>query len=172
MIAIYSLLQVSIAHSFLQSRLELSRLLANDKSLTQHQYHRVFILGLMDAILTVPVSIFLLWVTIVKDGPVLPWSGWADIHFDFSRIEQVPSIEWKLNSSAIYAVRLNQWLCAFCAFVFLCFFGFTGEARNNYASVVRRAVEATGLRKSRKRHEILPRIIVSSSAQDDSIKTK
>ena len=112
----------------------------------------MFILGLMDAILTVPVSIFLLWVTIVKDGPVLPWSGWADIHFDFSRIGQVPSIEWKLNSSATYVVRLNQWLCAFCAFVFLCFFGFTGEARKNYASVVRRAMDLTGLRRAWMRH--------------------
>lgn len=134
-----------MALSFLRSRVALERQMASDRSLSYRHFYRVFFLGSIDAILTVPISAFQLWVNIAKDGPIQPWKGWANVHFNFSRIGQIPASLWSLDTWSIFTVRWNQWLCTFCAFVFLCFFGFTEDARRSYYRTLRNVMRKVGL---------------------------
>ncbi|KAL0575153.1 a-factor receptor [Marasmius crinis-equi] len=61
-----------------------------------------------------------------------PWISWADTHYDFGRIEQVPSLIWRNDPSAKISTELDRWIGVFCAFSFFALFGFANEAQKNY----------------------------------------
>lgn len=161
-----------MALSFLRSRVALERQMASDRSLSYRHFYRVFFLGSIDAILTVPISAFQLWVNIAKDGPIQPWKGWANVHFNFSRIGQIPASLWSLDTWSIFTVRWNQWLCTFCAFVFLCFFGFTEDARRSYYRTLRNVMRKVGLGTSDSQSEDLLSISFSPFSPKSSTNRK
>lgn len=57
-------------------------------------YLRVMILGCVDAVLTLPLSILLL-VLDIKAAPTTFYLGWEEIHAHFSSIPIVTASEWK-----------------------------------------------------------------------------
>lgn len=61
-----------------------------------------------------------------------PYKGWADLHFDYSRVDQIPAILWHLDHKLVIALQLSRWLVVACAFIFFCYFGFAEEARRHY----------------------------------------
>jgi len=62
---------------------------------------------------------------------VEPYS-WTSTHRHYSEVIQVPASIWKNNYDSRSALELFRWSLVLCAFLFFAFFGFAGEARNNY----------------------------------------
>lgn len=162
----------SVAYSFFRYRVELKRIVAADKSISFGSYSRVFLLGTVDAMTTVPISAFQLWVNLTKDGPVQPWKGWAIEHANYSRIDQIPKALWSLDYWITISVRWNQWLPAFCAFIFLCFFGFTGYAPRSLFNVLRNYARRMGNRRAVSQVEDLTHISFSSFTMESSVHSK
>lgn len=99
-------------------------------------------LACTEVLFTVPLASYFVYANI-KSG-VVRWRGWSDTHFDFSRVEQIPSLVWKSSPSAVLACELTRWSIIMCAFVFFAFFGFTEEARNNYRTAFNAIAERIG----------------------------
>ena len=65
-------------------------------------------------------------------GPLEPWKGWADTHFDFSRVVTFPAFIWRRDPTLAIPLELSRWVLPLCALAFFAFFGFAEEARKHY----------------------------------------
>lgn len=162
----------SVVFSFFRYRAELRRIVAADKSIPYGSYNRVFLLGTVDAVTTVPISAFQLWVNLTKDGAVQPWKGWGVEHAQYSRIDQLPKALWSLDYWVTISVRWDQWLAAFCAFIFLCFFGFSGYAPRILSNALGNYVRKIGNQRKVSQVEDLTRISVSSFTLENTDHSK
>ncbi|KAG6839632.1 hypothetical protein C0991_000689 [Blastosporella zonata] len=79
--------------------------------------------------------------------PIEPWKGWADTHYDYSRIDLLPAILWRSSShSKLVAIELSRWANPICALIFFAFFGFAEEAKRNYRVAFWRILRPFGVR--------------------------
>lgn len=117
--------------SFLQRRTEFSQFMSSNRSFTVGRYFRLMALAATEVLFTTPQAIFMMWLNATAT-PVGPWRSWADTHFAFSRVEQIPAILWRENHLLALAFELSRWVAPFCALIFFIFFGFADEARKNY----------------------------------------
>ncbi|KAF7344703.1 Pheromone receptor [Mycena venus] len=95
------------------------------------RYLRLSALALTDLLLTAPLAVFTIYLNVTAT-PISPWISWADTHFNFGNIEDVPRILWTANASSHIAVELTRWASPVCGLVFFAFFGFGEEARRHY----------------------------------------
>lgn len=126
---VYSVLTIV---SFLKRRREMSQFLNSNAQITFSRYFRLMALAMMDTAFTLPLSIFVMWLNAVE-SEVSPWRGLADAHWGFSRIEQIPAVEWRSFYWSLLSFYLDRWSIVFCAALFFGFFGFAEESRKNYA---------------------------------------
>ena len=82
-------------------------------------------------LLSIPIASYSIYLNATTQ-PIGPWVSWADTHFDFGRVEQVPAILWRWNHTTVVVRELNCWLAPACAFIFFVYFGVATEARRNY----------------------------------------
>jgi len=111
--------------------------------LTYNRYWRLIILATVDISMTIPISLVLM-ITNATRSKVLPWVSWANTHFDYSRVVQVPVVLLDRNTYILF--ELYRWSIVFCAFLFFAFFGFADEAKKNYrllASTVTKRFRST-----------------------------
>lgn len=109
--------------------------LSSNTTLDHSRYYRAIILGCMDAVLTLPLSIFLMWSNAVPEGPVQPWPGWTYVHDDFSKVRLIPAFIWRADRWTAFTVKWDEWVAVFCAVVFFLFFGISPDTRNAYQSL-------------------------------------
>ena len=102
--------------------------------MTLNRYFRLMALAMSDIFLTIPLSIFTIWLNATAQ-PIGPWISWSNVHFDFSRIEQIPAVIWQSNQLLVVSMQFTRWIVPTCAFVFFAFFGFADEARKNYRQI-------------------------------------
>jgi pheromone a factor receptor len=88
-------------------------------------------LAMTDICATIPLGIFMIWLN-ASATTVEPWISWADTHFNFSRVEQIPAFLWRSNHLLVVAVEFSRWISPICSFIFFGFFGFASESRRNY----------------------------------------
>ncbi|KAG6906375.1 hypothetical protein DXG01_014248 [Tephrocybe rancida] len=131
--------------SFSRRRLEFGSFLSSNKSLTISRYFRLMALAMSDIVFTTPLAIFILWLNATAT-PIEPWVSWADTHFDYSRIEQVPAVVWHMNHLNVVAMEFSRWVTPVCAFIFFGFFGFADEARRHYSHIFWILVRPFGVR--------------------------
>lgn len=112
-------------------QVQFNQFLASGSSLTTSRYFRLMALALTDLALTVPFGIYEIYSNTV-DAPVQPWTGWADVHFGFSRVDQYPALMWRASPAVAVPIELSRWIVPATAFVFFAYFGFAEEARKNY----------------------------------------
>ena len=63
---------------------------------------------------------------------IRPWTGWADVHWDFSRINQILAVELPpLVSRYYYAL---WWLLPISSYIFFMFFAFGKDAMREYGT--------------------------------------
>lgn len=93
-------------------------------------------LALTDLLLTVPFGIYEIYSN-AADGNVQPWKGWADTHYNFSRVDSYPAQIWRAQPIVGVSLELNRWIVPACAFIFFAYFGFAEEARKNYSAAYR-----------------------------------
>ncbi|TFK65312.1 fungal pheromone STE3G-protein-coupled receptor [Pluteus cervinus] len=116
---------------FNKRRLQFSQFLNANSALTVSRYFRLMALAMVEMMCTTPLAIFVIWLN-ATTTPIEPWVSWADTHFDYERVEQIPSIIWRGNHLMVISFELTRWAAPFCAITFFCFFGFAQEARRNY----------------------------------------
>ncbi|KIK89783.1 hypothetical protein PAXRUDRAFT_831771 [Paxillus rubicundulus Ve08.2h10] len=106
-------------------------------------YWRLMALCVTEICCTIPCGI----VAIVLDtmnGQVHPYISWSNVHADFSRVGQYPTVVWQSSSITAAGVEITRWLYIFCAFVSFGFFGLGEEARESYWYALRATTRAVG----------------------------
>ncbi|KAK7026810.1 a-factor receptor [Paramarasmius palmivorus] len=117
--------------AFYIRRLQFQQLMSHNSAISASRYLRLIILSCVDALFTVPFSIYVVY--IATHGVTLaPWISWEETHFNFQRVDRIPALFWRQNKSFTTSVELNRWLAVFCAFVFFALFGFASEAQKHY----------------------------------------
>lgn len=127
--------------AFIRSRLQFKEVLSANNNLNSSRYFRLMCLAGTELLFGIPISAWILSEQI-EYGGTRPWKGWADTHWHFSRVDQIPSLLWRANFLSLFSHELARWIIVFCGFVFFAFFGFADEAIKNYrcafSSVARR----------------------------------
>lgn len=118
---------------------QFKELLSSNASLTQNRYFRLMALATTELICTLPLSIYIV-VLNIQNG-ISPYLGWDDLHFGFSRVDQIPFVIWSLDHGLVVALQLARWLVVACALVFFIFFGFAEEARKHYRALFERILK-------------------------------
>ncbi|KAG1750489.1 pheromone receptor Rcb3 B43 [Suillus paluster] len=126
--AVYCVLTL---RAFMKRRAQFSEFLSSNTSLSINRYFRLMALATLELLCTTPISAYGIYINLV-DNPLEPWKGFADAHYNYSRVGQYPSVIWRLDSLTIVSTELTRWSLVFCALSFFAFFGFADEARKNY----------------------------------------
>ncbi|OBZ74569.1 Pheromone B alpha 3 receptor [Grifola frondosa] len=127
--AVYCILSI---RSFLKRRVQFNQLLASKQSsLTIGRYFRLMALATTELLLTVPISTYAIYLNATAQ-PVGPWRSWADTHFAFARVDQIPDLIWRMDHDIVVAQELGRWLSPVCGLIFFAYFGFASEARRHY----------------------------------------
>ncbi|KAF8239230.1 STE3-like pheromone receptor [Tricholoma matsutake] len=118
--------------SFWIRRVQFNQLLSSNSSMNISRYLRLILLALIDIVLTIPLSIYSIYIA-NKGVGMAPWISWQDTHFNFGRVGLVPALIWRGDRSFETSVELTRWLPVFCAFIFFALFGFAAEAQKHYS---------------------------------------
>ncbi|KAI5119269.1 hypothetical protein M0805_007271 [Coniferiporia weirii] len=122
---------------------EFNELFAMSPSFNVNRYFRLMALASTELLCTTPFAVYSIYLNLTT-GPLIPYRGWADLHFNYSQVDQFPAVIWHLNHQAVISLELNRWLVVACAFIFFGFFGFAEEARNNYRALFLRTASRFG----------------------------
>ncbi|KAG9227017.1 hypothetical protein CCMSSC00406_0008989 [Pleurotus cornucopiae] len=127
---VYGVLNVRVLYS---RQSELKRLLsAGNITIDFSEYYRLFCLGTIDAIFTIPLATWTMY-TLMTHTPFRPWI-WADVKLNYNSIWLLPRPYWESYSSVQF--KVGQWFNVLCALVFFAFFGCSKEARARYRRVI------------------------------------
>ena len=113
------------------------------------------LLALFNMTLTIPLSIFSIYLN--SHGIQLaPWISWENVHYNFSRVEFVPSIIWRSIPAFNTSVELTRWLFPVCAILFFALFGFASEAQKQYRTIFRKCQKALGRKSASSKPSKIP----------------
>lgn len=118
-------------HAFLTRRAQFKELLSANSELSASRYFRLMALAGIEILCTVPLATWGLYVDLTA-GIVSPYKGFADTHYNFSHVNQIPALIWMNWGIFADGLRLTRWSTVICGFVFFAFFGFADEARKHY----------------------------------------
>ena len=104
-----------------------------NRNMSSGSYLRLMCLAGIEVVYTVPLGSFIIYLN--TSNGIQPWVSWSNIHYDFSYVDQIPSVVWHQDQPMVTGIELTRYLTVFCAFVFFAFFGFADEARRNYRIV-------------------------------------
>jgi len=113
-------------------------------NITSNRFFRLMCLASVEILFNIPLNAYGISV-MVKSSPLLPYSSWEDVHYNFSFVRQVPALVWRSDKNTEISLELQRWAVVFCAFVFFMFFGFADEARKNYRYAFQSVVKRVGL---------------------------
>jgi pheromone a factor receptor len=110
---------------FLLRRKELNEVLtSNNTSVSYGLFYRVFILTAVDAMFTIPLSILVVYINAVQ-VPIYPYVGWADLHYNFSRVDTFTTEQIAAQNDPwlTFSKVWSQWIYVLCALVFFMVYG-------------------------------------------------
>ncbi|KAJ7323222.1 GPCR fungal pheromone mating factor [Mycena albidolilacea] len=115
---------------FIQRRITFAAHLdSNHSALTTSRYLRLMLMSILQMIWSLGLTIFTLWFTTVSI-PIRPWTTWADVHSNFSRVDQFPTL---FTPQIIITSRIALWWTVPAStFLFVAFFAFGNEAIVEY----------------------------------------
>ncbi|KAJ7278692.1 GPCR fungal pheromone mating factor [Mycena rebaudengoi] len=116
---------------FVQRRITFAAHLdATHSALTTSRYLRLMLMSILQMIWSISLTIFTLWFTTVSI-PIRPWTTWADVHSNFSRVDQYPYLFTpQVILAGYYAL---WWTIPASTFIFVAFFAFGHDALAEYA---------------------------------------
>jgi len=88
------------------------------------RYFRLMALASVDMFGSIPLATYV----IVRNARlgVIPWKSWADTHYNYSRVTQIPAFVWKNEPAIAQGFEMFRWVLVACAFVFFCIFRLCG----------------------------------------------
>lgn len=130
-----------------------------DAKLSKSDFYRVFALGCFDVIITLPIAITNVVVSITELGPLFVfYPGWTYNHSDWYP-ESFPKSMWSTIKWSVLSVHWDEWVNPFYAVVFFVLFGLTAEARTGYRKFFRFLGGRFGIGKGDNTEEWLPDIV-------------
>jgi len=87
---------------------------------THSRYFRLMAIASVDMFGSIPLATYVM----VKNARlgVIPWKSWADTHYNYSRVRQIPAFVWKNEPTLAQELGMFRWVLVACAFVFFCIF--------------------------------------------------
>src|ERR1700761_7792510 len=122
---------LAIRH-FYRRRVDFKKhLSASNSGISPSRYVRLMALALTEILVDTSFSVFVLWLTVTpRYGGLIPWTGWADVHSHFSRVQQIPLLLIAPDYWAL--MRLDWWLIPMGTVIFWAFFAFGQESMAEY----------------------------------------
>ena len=114
---------------FLRRRATFAKHLESTSSLTTSHYLRLMLMAIMEMIMGVAATSFTLWTATLD---IRPWTGWADVHWNFSRVDQYLAFELSPFVARYYYAL--WWLPPASSFIFFAFFAFGKDAMREYGA--------------------------------------
>ncbi|KAF8960683.1 pheromone A receptor-domain-containing protein [Flammula alnicola] len=116
-------------HNFVRRRLTFAAHLQNSNSaLTTNRYLRLIAMSLTEMVWGTSLTAYNLW---SNASPGLrPWTNWADVHSNFSRVDLFPTDG--IPPEFIRTMMLFWWTLPASSLIFFVFFGFGEEAMKEY----------------------------------------
>ncbi|KAJ6476698.1 Rcb2.42 [Mycena vitilis] len=102
-------------------------------SFTAHRYLRLMVITLVLATWEGIVMGIVYGLTF--KSPLRPYTSWADVHSDFSRVDQFPAAF--IPSDVLVWTYVSWWTIPISAFIFFCAFSFGEDAAKEYGPVFR-----------------------------------
>jgi len=131
---------------FIQRRISFAAHLdASRSALTTSRYLRLMLMALLEMVWSIAVTTYTLWFTTVSI-PIRPYTSWADVHSNFSRIDQYPSLF--IPGLVARAYYFLWWLVPISTFAFVAMFAFGRDAVEEYTKAFRFVRNAIFPRKS------------------------
>ena len=112
-----------------------------------YMYTRLLALGLIDSVLTLPVTAAVLVISLLRSGNDSKfWPGFNTAHMKVAQVDTLTTEEWKAEGlwNAV-EIRFSQWSCPFTALVFFALFGLTEQKRAQYRKLFWKIMEPLGL---------------------------
>nr|AAR99618.1 mating pheromone receptor Balpha8 [Schizophyllum commune] len=131
LMAAISLVYASLAiRHFIRRRLSFSmHLSACHSALTTSRYLRLILMAIVQLVWLVVTTAYTLWFSSMT-LPVRPWTNWADVHSNFSRIQTWPTI--LTPASALRGACTLWWMVPASTWIFVAFFAFGNDAVEEY----------------------------------------
>ncbi|OSD03764.1 pheromone receptor [Trametes coccinea BRFM310] len=130
--------------AFFKRRRDFSTLVASNNNLTFNRYFRLMGLAAIEVLCTIPLATYNI-VQNLTTIPIYPFIGYADLHFWFSRVDQISAVSWRAYPATVAAVAFKQWTVIGCAILFFLFFGLAEEARKHYRLAISSVAKRVGL---------------------------
>ncbi|KZV72497.1 STE3-domain-containing protein [Peniophora sp. CONT] len=127
-----------VAYTFYRHNKDVNRFLQSNGSISRTSYMRVLILASIDILLTLPLGIMKLVLSIIPDlqGPIDPmpfYGGWKNLHTTFW---SPVSFSYEQISVEVVELYVSNWTDPVLAFVIFALFGLTPDARASYWSAI------------------------------------
>jgi pheromone a factor receptor len=115
----------------------------SEGNITSNRFIRLMCLASFEILFNIPIALY--GISLQAQTPLNPYISWENVHFDFSHVQEIPSLIWRSVRSEEIAIELSRWTVVFCAFGFFIFFGFADEARKNYRFAFQSVTKRLGL---------------------------
>ena len=129
--------------AFYKNNSQFNAVLSSSGNITSYRFIRLMCLASIEILFNIPLALYV--ISLQAQAPVNRYISWEDVHVNFSRVEQTPSVVWQNNRTLSIALELPRWAIVFCAFIFFIFFGFADEARKNYRYAFQSVAKRVGL---------------------------
>ncbi|KAI0058884.1 fungal pheromone STE3G-protein-coupled receptor [Artomyces pyxidatus] len=98
---------------------------------------RKLILCVGYALVTIPVTVHSMVVSMKKGGGFTQWPGWAAVHAQRSVVNTIPVAEWRAAANLAETLELGRWGLVINAIYSFWLFGFVEEAPREYRRILR-----------------------------------
>ncbi|KAG6839253.1 Pheromone B beta 1 receptor [Blastosporella zonata] len=123
---------LALRHFFVR-RLTFAAHLASHSALTTSRYLRLMLMAVLQMVWGITVTAYAMWFTVLG-VPIRPWTSWAFVHSDFSRIDQYPAVLTPDIVRRSYCVL--WWMVPISTWIFVAFFAFGKDAMEEYKKCI------------------------------------
>lgn len=106
-----------------------AHLSSTQSALTTSRYLRLMLMAALQMVWSLTITAYTLWFTVMA-VPIRPWTTWADVHSDFSRIDQYPVIF--TPQIILTGYYIMWWMVPISTLIFVTFFAFGRDAMDEY----------------------------------------
>ncbi|KAJ7440953.1 pheromone receptor Rcb2 B43 [Mycena latifolia] len=102
---------------------------ASHSALTTSRYLRLMLMAILEMVWSLCVTSYTLWFTTIS-SPIRPYTSWADVHSNFSRVDTYPTLF--IPAIVARAYYFLWWLIPVSTFAFVAMFAFGRDAMEEY----------------------------------------
>jgi hypothetical protein len=141
----YPLADLTI-RALLRTRRQFSHVLSNSASgLNMSRYFRLMALSTTLALFTLSFTLFVA-ISSLRLVPLKPWISWASAHQNIGQVNFIPHEAMIARPLQNFNNNMCNWITPGGAFLFFGFFGFSGEACQDYSQIFWRIVRPLGIK--------------------------